>query len=142
MSGSQNLVLLIGYVGKDPEVRFTASGDPVASFSMATSEKWKDKNGEKHEHTEWHNVTCFKGLATVIQNWVAKGDQIHVSGRIRTEEWKDREGRLRETKKVIADQVVLLGGGGRKAPRRPEQVQPAREEHEPEEEITDADVPF
>lgn len=106
---SLNEVRLIGYVGKDPEIRHTQSGDAVASFSLATSEKWKTKAGQDQEHTEWHNVVAFGPLAKVAQSYVTKGKQLCVCGKIRTEAWKDKDGQARTTVKINASALILLG---------------------------------
>lgn len=106
---SLNEVRLIGYVGKDPEIRHTQSGDAVASFSLATSEKWKTKSGESQEHTEWHNIVAFGPLAKVAESYVSKGKQLCVAGKIRTEVWKDKEGQQRATVKINASALILLG---------------------------------
>jgi single-strand DNA-binding protein len=130
---SLNKHILIGYVGKDPEIRYTSGGDPIANFSLATSESWKDKaTGEKHEKTEWHQITCFGSLATVAENYITKGKQLYVEGPSSTEEWIDRGGAKRTTVKIKARQIVLLGGGGEKperdVSRAPEPVAAGRRE--------------
>ena len=102
---------LIGYVGKDPEVRYLPAGDPVANFSLATSEKWKDKKtGEKREKTEWHQIVVYGPLAEVVSKYVGKGKQVYIEGPSHTEEWTDRAGNKRTTVKVTAKHLELLGG--------------------------------
>jgi single-strand DNA-binding protein len=112
-----NKVCLIGHVGRDVEMRFTAGGDPIASFSLATSEKWTDKGGNKHERTEWHNVSVFGKLAEIARDYVSKGRQVYVEGSLRTDEWTDKEGQKRKATKVNLSGpravLVLLGSGGR-----------------------------
>lgn len=113
---SLNKVTLIGRVGKDPEIRKTKDGKKIASFSVATSEAWKDKNtGEKREKTEWHNVTCFnEGLAGVIEKYVNKGNKIYVEGSLATEKYTDKDGVEKYTTKIILQNfngnIILLGG--------------------------------
>lgn len=123
---SLNKHILIGYVGRDPEIRYTTGGDPIANFSLATSEAWKDKStGEKHEKTEWHQITAFGNLAVVAQNYITKGKQVYVEGPSATEEWTDRSGNKRTSVKIKAGKIVLLGGGGEKdrdVERAPETV--------------------
>jgi single-strand DNA-binding protein len=149
---SLNKVLLIGRLGKDPEIRYTPDGQPVANFSLATSEVWTDKNGTRQERTEWHNVVAWRRLAELSKRYLAKGRQVYVEGRLRTREWDDREGNKRRTTEVIASQMVLLGsrpegmeaGASQSAAPRP--VEPERHA-EPEEPtggsaITDDDIPF
>jgi single-strand DNA-binding protein len=109
-----NKHILIGHVGKDPEVRYLASGDPVANFSLATSERWKDKStGERREKTEWHQIVAYGALAKVVQDYVVKGKQLYLEGPSHTEEWTDRNGAKRTTVKVTAKSIELLGGGTR-----------------------------
>lgn len=112
---SLNKVMLIGRVGKDPEIRNTGNGKPIASFSVATSETWKDKNtGEKREKTEWHNITCFnEGLCRVIENYVKKGNQIYIEGSLATEKYTDKNGVEKYATKIILQNfngnIILLG---------------------------------
>jgi single-strand DNA-binding protein len=106
---SLNKVLLIGNLGKDPEVRFTQDGSPVATFSLATSETWNDKSGNRQEHTEWHTVVAWNKLADLAKRYLSKGRQVYIEGRLRTREWNDRDGNKRRTTEVIASQMVLLG---------------------------------
>lgn len=110
MSGSLNLVVLIGRVGRDVEVRYTQAGDPVANLSVATSERWKDKGGEKHERTEWHRVEVFGKTAQFVKDYVSKGALVSIEGSIRTDEWKDKDGKARKTTKIKANRVELLTG--------------------------------
>jgi len=117
MSYSLNRVEVIGNVGKDPEVRYTKAGEPLVSFSVAASDKWKDKAGKPQERTEWFNVTVFGGLAKVAQSYVTKGSKVYVSGQLRTEEWTDNDGGKRYSTKVVLSgpqsNLILLGGGAR-----------------------------
>lgn len=106
---SVNKVILIGHLGKDPEVRYMPSGEAVANVTLATSETWKDKSGEKQEKTEWHNVVFFKRLAEIVGEYLKKGSQIYVEGRITTEKWQDKEGKDRYTTKIVANEMKMLG---------------------------------
>ncbi|OGT12874.1 MAG: single-stranded DNA-binding protein [Gallionellales bacterium RIFCSPHIGHO2_02_FULL_57_16] len=113
---SVNKAILIGHLGKDPEVRYMPSGEAVANVTLATSETWKDKNGEKQEKTEWHNIVFFKRLAEIAGEYLKKGSQIYVEGRITTEKWQDKEGKDRYTTKIVASEMKMLdrksSGGG------------------------------
>jgi single-strand DNA-binding protein len=104
---SLNKVMLIGRLGKDPETKYTAGGDMVANFSIATDEKWT-KDGESHEKTEWHRIVAWRKLAEIVQKYTRKGSQIYIEGKIRTREWEDREGNKRYTTEINADRIVLL----------------------------------
>ena len=111
MSGV-NKVILVGRLGKDPEVRHLENGATVANFSMATSETYKDRTtGERKEQTEWHNVVLWRGLAEVVEKYVKKGDQIYIEGKLRTRSW-EKDGITRYTTEVVGDNMTMLGGGG------------------------------
>ena len=106
-----NKVILIGNLGNDPEVRYTPSGDAVANFSIATSEEWKDKNtGEKKERTEWHRIVAWRRLGEICGEYLSKGRQVYVEGRIQTNAWEDKEGNKRYTTEILANTVQFLGG--------------------------------
>jgi single-strand DNA-binding protein len=106
---SLNKVILIGRLGKDPEIRYTPDGSPVATFGLATSETWNDKNGSRQEHTEWHNIVAWNKLADLCKRYLAKGRQVYIEGRIRSRDWTDKDGNKRKTTEVIASQMVLIG---------------------------------
>jgi single-strand DNA-binding protein len=130
---SLNKVMLIGNLGKDPEVRYTAAGTAVASFSLATSEKFKNKNGEWEEKTEWHNITLWARLAEIAGEYLTKGKTVYIEGRLQTRKWQDRDGRDRYTTEIVGDKMQMLSGkgegGGRPAGGRAEgQEAPAYEE--------------
>lgn len=109
---SLNKVILIGNTGKDPEIRYMPNGKPVASFSIATSESWKDKaTGEKKESTEWHNCTAFDKLAEIIGQYVKKGQQLYVEGRIKTEKYTGKDGSEKYSTKIVVNEMKMLGGG-------------------------------
>ena len=111
---SVNKVILIGNLGADPETRYLPSGDAVTNIRMATTDVWKDKGGEKQEHTEWHRVAFFGKLAEIAGEYLKKGSPVYVEGRIRTRKWQDKEGQDRYSTEIVADRMQLLGsrGGG------------------------------
>jgi single-strand DNA-binding protein len=111
---SVNKVILIGNLGADPEVRYMPSGDAITNIRLATTETWKDKNGEKQEKTEWHRVTFYRKLAEIAGEYLKKGSQVYVEGRLETRKWQDKEGQDRYTTEIVADRMQMLGsrGGG------------------------------
>ena len=119
---SVNKVILIGNLGADPETRFLPSGDAVANIRIATTDNWKDKSGDKQEHTEWHRVSFFGTLAEIAGEYLKKGSPVYIEGRIRTRKWQDKEGQDRYSTEIVADRMQLLGsrggvGGGESMPR-------------------------
>ncbi|WP_018479905.1 single-stranded DNA-binding protein [Pontibacter roseus] len=113
---SVNKVILIGNLGKDPEVRHLEGGVAVARFPIATSETFKDKNGERQERTEWHNIVLWRGLAEVAEKFLKKGQSVFIEGKIRTSSYQDKEGNQRYSTEIVADNMTMLsgreGGGG------------------------------
>ena len=109
---SVNKVILIGNLGADPETRYLPSGDAVTNIRIATTDTWKDKNGEKQEHTEWHRVAFFGKTAEIAGEYLKKGSPVYVEGRIRTRKWQDKEGQERYSTEIVADRMQLLGGRG------------------------------
>ena len=107
---SVNKAILIGHLGKDPELRYTPGGQAVCDFSLATSEKWKDKDGVAQDKTEWHNITAWGRQAETCKEFLSKGRPVYIEGRIETQKWQDKEGRDRYTTKIIAQRVQFLGG--------------------------------
>jgi single-strand DNA-binding protein len=107
--GSLNKATLIGNLGKDPEVRAIASGVKVANFSIATTESYTGKDGNKVDKTEWHNIVMWRGLAEVAEKYLKKGSQIYVEGRLQTRSWDDQNGQKRYTTEIVADNMVMLG---------------------------------
>jgi single-strand DNA-binding protein len=110
MAGGVNKVILIGNLGADPEVRFTPGGQAVANFRIATSDTWTDKNGQKQERTEWHRIVVWGKLAELCGEYLKKGRQCYVEGRLQTREWTDKENRKNYTTEVVANSVTFLGG--------------------------------
>jgi single-strand DNA-binding protein len=111
MAGSVNKVILVGHLGRDPEVRVTGSGQSVASFSVATNEKWTGKTGQPEERTEWHNITAWGRLAELCRDYLKKGAQVYIEGRLQTREYEDKDKIKRRTTEVIAREVVFMGKG-------------------------------
>src|SRR3990170_4404867 len=113
MARGVNKVILIGNLGNDPDVRYTASGAAVANISLATAESWKDKeSGEQQERTEWHRIVFFGRLAEIVGEYLHKGSQIYVEGRLQTRKWQDKEGHDRYTTEIVAGEMQMLGGRG------------------------------
>src|SRR5258708_22462001 len=117
---SVNKVILIGNLGKDPEIRYTQAGEPIANFSLATSENWTDKAGQKQERTEWHRVEVFGKTAQVVRDYCTKGKQVYLEGSIRYDEWTDKDGNKKYMTKIRVSgpgsRLVLLGGRGEGGP--------------------------
>ena len=109
---SLNKVMLIGNLGKDPEVRYTASGTAVASFSIATSDRVKNKSGEWEERTEWHNIVLWNKLADIAKEYLTKGKTVYIEGRIQTRKWQDKDGRDRYTTEIVGDKMQMLSSRG------------------------------
>jgi len=145
MPKSINKVILVGNVGKDPEVRYSASGTPVANFSLATNEKFKDRHGEWQERTEWHSVVVWKRLAEVVGEYVAKGSKVYVEGKIQTSSWEDRQsGERKYRTEIVARDLQLLSprgnGGGHQGPTHNQNED--QTPHPGSGEIVDEDIPF
>lgn len=163
MSGSVNKVILIGRLGKDPEVKYTPSGTPVAKFSLATDETFKDRNGEQQRRTEWHNIVAWSKLAEICGEYLTKGKQVYIEGSIRSRQWEDQSGAKRTAYDIIARSMTMLGsrsdteraagasaGGGMsggmssRPPAEPSGSEPegGSDAPPPSGEITDEDIPF
>ena len=113
MAGSVNKVILIGNLGKDPEIRHLENGAAVANFSIATSENYKDrKTGEKVSQTEWHNIVAWRGLAEIAEKYLKKGAKVYIEGKLKTRTWQDKEGNNRYSTEVITDNLTMLGSVG------------------------------
>jgi len=109
---SLNKVMLIGNLGNDPEVRRTQAGQAVATFRLATNESWNDRDGNRQDRTEWHRVVAWARLAEIVGEYMRKGRQVFVEGRIQTRQWQDQQGQTRYTTEVVAQNVLMLGGRG------------------------------
>lgn len=107
-----NKVILVGNLGQDPEVRYMPNGNAVANLSIATSESWKDQQGQMQERTEWHRITMYRRLAEVAGEYLRKGSQIYVEGKLQTRKWQDQQGQDKYTTEIICDQMQMLGGKG------------------------------
>ena len=118
-----NKVILIGRLGKDPEVRYMPNGDAVCNFSVATSESWKDSNGQKQERTEWHNITMYRKLAEIAGQYLKKGSQAYLEGKIQSRKYQGKDGIERTAYEIIANEMKMLGGGNSE-----QQVQSAQAE--------------
>jgi len=117
MSGV-NKAIIVGNLGADPEVKYMPSGDAVCNLSVATTESWKDKQtGEKVEHTEWHRVVMFRRLAEIAGEYLRKGSQVYIEGKLKTRKWQDKEGNDRYTTEIEAREMQMLGGKGQSAPQ-------------------------
>jgi len=152
MARGVNKVILVGNLGKDPEIKYTASGAAIANLTIATSESWNDKQtGEKVEKTEWHRVVAFQRLAEIMGEYLKKGSQVYIEGKLQTRKWQDQNGQDRWTTEVVANDMQMLGsrggdaggqpqggGGFRKSPA-PQQAaaQPASDN-----DFADDDIPF
>ena len=142
-----NKVILIGNLGKDPDVQYLESGVPVAKFSLATSESYKDKNGNPVEQTEWHNIVLWRGLAEIAQKYMKKGSQIYVEGKIRSRSWEDKETKAKKyITEIVGDNITLLdrkgGDGSQNASSAVTQNSSATSEKpQPADEVSD-DLPF
>jgi len=113
MARGVNKVILIGNVGKDPEIRYTQNGKAVCNFSIATTESWGGKDGaEREEKTEWHNIVTWERLAEICNQYLQKGKQVYIEGRIQTRKWEDRDGNTRYTTEIVAQNMQMLGGRG------------------------------
>ena len=144
MSKSLNKVQLIGNLGKDPELKYTSAGVAVATFSIATSDSWKDQEGNTQERTEWHNIVAWRKLAEICGNFLSKGKLIFVDGRIRTQSWEDKEGNKRYTTEIVAANMQMLDSKGQGKGQEP--AGSAGEDRFPSEPnpgvIPEDDVPF
>lgn len=126
---SINKVILVGNVGKDPEIRHLQGGASVATITLATSERYKDRNGESREQTEWHTVIAWRQLADLAENYIRKGTQLYVEGRIRTRSWDDQNGQKRYATEIQADTIQLLGRRGDNAGSGQSYGQPQPSQH-------------
>lgn len=139
-----NKVILVGNLGRDPEVRYTPSGTAVANFNIATSERWKDKaTGEMQERTEWHRIVAWGKLGEICGEYLSKGRQVYIEGRIQTRDWEDKEGIKRYTTEIVANEMKMLGtrdSGGAVRPSGPSTVPEYSGPPLPEDQ--DDDIPF
>ena len=148
-----NKVQIIGNLGRDPELRFTQDGTPVANFSVAVSESWRSQGGEQRERTEWFRVVVWRGLAEIANQYLRRGARVYLEGRLQTREWQDREGNDRTTTELVVRDMIMLGGrddadgpprdddgGGERRDIRGQQPQGGRPDEG--DTITEDDLPF
>lgn len=109
MSRGLNKVMLIGHLGRDPEMRYTPSGRPVTSFSVATNRSWNTSDGERHSETDWFNIVTWGNLAEICKQHLSKGQQVYIEGRLQTRKWDDKEGNKHTTTEVVANEMLILG---------------------------------
>jgi single-strand DNA-binding protein len=151
--GSVNKVILVGNLGRDAELRYTPGGAPVATLNLATTEVWNDKAGQRQEKTEWHRIVLWGKTAESLSEYLVKGKQLYIEGRLQTRQWDDKDGNKRYTTEIRGDRIVLLGGGGGGAGRQ-QAVRagaaagagaaggPDDQMGEPVSELSDDDIPF
>jgi single-strand DNA-binding protein len=149
MSKGINKVILIGNLGKDPEIRYMPSGEASAKLTVATSETWKDKTtGEQREAVEWHNVTAFGSLAQIMGEYLTKGSKVYIEGSLRTRKWQDKEGKDRYTTEIRCNKMQMLDGRSDKPERQPgggqynQSAPAAADEGFSEPAFDDSDIPF
>ena len=140
--GSVNKVILVGNLGRDAELRYTPGGSAVATLNLATTEVWNDKDGQRKEDTQWHRVILWGKTAESLQDYITKGKQIYVEGKLQTRKWKDKEGNDKYTTEIKGDRIVLLGGGGGKPGADRGEATPQHEGGKETAELTDDDIPF
>ncbi|MBN1577323.1 MAG: single-stranded DNA-binding protein [Chitinispirillaceae bacterium] len=146
-----NKVILIGNLGKDPELRYTPGGQPVASFSLATTERWNDRNGQRQDRTEWHNIVAWGKLGELVNQYLKKGRSAYIEGRITTRSWDDKDGNKRYKTEIVANQIQFLGSAGQSSGEMESgpdhgmpdfdarSAEPERPEHPP---VGEDDLPF
>ena len=128
MSRGLNKVMIIGHLGRDPEMRYTPSGRPVTTFSVATSRSWNTSDGERRSDTEWFNVVSWGSLAEICKQYLSKGQQVYIEGRLQTRRWEDDDGNKRTTVEIVAKEMIMLGDRKKK---------PDKDENEQEKELTE-----
>ncbi len=152
MARGINKVILVGNLGRDPEVKYTASGSAVVNITVATSESWNDKQtGEKQERTEWHRIVFFRRLAEIAGEYLRKGSQVYIEGKLQTRKWQDQNGQDRYTTEIVANEMQMLGARGSEAGNRPPQgggfradppAQTAGSQAQSDSSFADDDIPF
>jgi single-strand DNA-binding protein len=154
MARGINKVILVGNLGNDPDMKYTAGGAAIAKISVATTDSWKDKQtGENQERTEWHRVVFFGRLAEVVGEYLRKGSQVYIEGRLQTNKWQDQNGQDRYTTEIVASDMQMLGGRGGEAGSRPQQgsgggfrnnppAQQTQAQTRPDNDFADDDIPF
>ncbi len=143
---SVNKVILVGNLGQDPSLRYTASGTAVCNFSIATTESYKDKDGNRQEKTEWHSIVAWRQLAEICGKYLVKGKQVYIEGKLQTRKWQDRDGNDRYSTEIVADQMQMLGrageGQGQQQERPAQSQQTAPSQPQQPNFNPDDDIPF
>lgn len=141
---SVNKAIIVGTLGRDPEVRYLNNGDAACNLSVATSESWKDKSGEKQERTEWHRISMFGKLAEIAGQYLAKGSSVYLEGKLQTRKWTDKDGVDKYTTEIIADRMQMLGGKEQRQGQQQEQRQESqqRRQQRPPADDFDDQIPF
>ncbi len=142
MANGLNKAILIGNLGRDPEVRYTPSGLGIANFNIATSESWTNKEGEKETRTEWHRIVAFGKLGEICGEYLSKGKQVYIEGRIQTRDWEDKDGIKRYTTEIVASQMLMLGSRDAGEPLRTEGPAFKDSQGSPIQAPEDDDIPF
>ena len=143
MARGINKVILVGNLGKDPEVRYTTSGSAVTNITVATAESWNDKaTGEKQERTEWHRVVFFGKLAQIAGEYLKKGRQVYIEGSLRTRKWQDQSGQDRYTTEIVANEMQMLGSAGQGVQSQQGQAPQSQAQHPSADDFDDSDIPF
>ena len=132
MSRGLNKVMIIGHLGRDPEMRYTPSGRPVTTFSVATSRSWNTSDGERRSDTEWFNVVAWGSLAEICKQYLAKGQQVYIEGRLQTRRWEDDNGNKRTTVEIVAKEMIMLGDRKKKTDQDSDEGSPEFEADSPE----------
>lgn len=141
---SVNKAIIVGALGRDPEIRYMPNGDAACNLSVATSESWKDKSGEKQERTEWHRISMFGKLAEIAGQYLAKGASVYLEGKLQTRKWTDKDGVDKYTTEIIADRMQMLGGKEQRQGQQQEQrqeSQQSRQQRPPADDFDDQ-IPF
>jgi len=140
MSRGLNKVQIIGHLGKDPEMRFTPSGKPVTTFTVAVSRTWSTTDGERHNETEWFNIVAFGSLAETCKQYLSKGKQVYIDGRLQTRRWDDKEGAKHTSVEIVASEMIMLGD--RRDQNQQSHGAADSESHETESSTTEDEFPF
>ncbi len=144
---SVNKVIIVGNLGRDPEVRYMPSGDAIANIAVATTDKWKDKaTGDQRESTEWHRISFFGKLAEIASQYLAKGSQVYIEGKLRTRKYTDKDGVEKFSTEIVADSMQMLGSRtaatGQQSPQAPARPRPAAPQSTAHPQYEDDDIPF
>ncbi len=142
MARGVNKVILIGNLGRDPEMKYTAEGVAICNITIATSERWKDNDGEQQEKTEWHRIVAFKRLAEIMGQFLKKGSQVYIQGKLQTRKWQDQNNQDRYTTEVVASDMLLLGARATESKEAPSGFRKPAEQKQSTDDFADDDIPF